>query len=622
MTHPLLNSQVGHKVLLLGNEAIARGALEAGVAFAAAYPGTPSSEIALQFFQISQESDLYFEYSANEKVALEVAAGAAMCGLKTMVSMKHVGVNVASDALMTLAYTGITGSLVLVAADDPFMFSSQNEQDSRYYAKLGNLPMLEPSSVGEAKEMTKYAFELSEKLKLPVILRTTTRINHASGVVTLGALPERKTKGSFIKDPFSYVCIPSVSRNLHPKLLDKMEKTAVISNQSSWNIISGSGKLGIICNGVSYGYVRDAVQQLGIADRCRILRIGFSHPFPDELTSNFLQGCEKALIVEESEPYIEEAVRNCAQKAGLTLPVRGKGKEFFSRLYEFDPAEVTKVIASYFDVPYEQSLPIKTADLPTAPPRPPNLCAGCPHRATYVAVREVFGDEAIYPTDIGCYTLGLLPPLSMGDFLIAMGAGLGTAGGFAIATGRKVVAFIGDSTFFHSGLSPLASAVYNNHNFTLVILDNETTAMTGHQPHPGANIGHLGLPLTQVSIEQTVAGLGVKKVITVNPFQYRKTVEAAKELAAYKGVSVLIARASCPLYDRMLPDYKPKKPFFINHDKCNNSRDCVNKVACPAFYVGDQGLEIDADRCTGCALCSQLCPEKAILPISKKEVSS
>lgn len=620
--HPLLNGQTGNKMLMTGNEAIARGALEAGVAFASAYPGTPSSEIALQFFQISRESDLYFEYSVNEKVALEVAAGAAMCGLKTMVSMKHVGVNVASDALMTLAYTGITGAMVLVAADDPFMFSSQNEQDSRYYAKLGNLPMLEPSTVSEAKEMAIYAFDLSEKLKLPVILRTTTRINHASGVVTLGAMPERKTEGSFIKDPFSYVCIPSVSRNLHPKLLDKMEKAAVISNQSTWNVMEGSGKWGIVCNGVSYGYVRDAVQQLGIADRCRILRVGFSHPFPDELTRDFLQGCEKALVAEESEPYIEEAVRNCAQKYGLTLPVRGKGKDFFSRLYEFDPLEVTKVISSYFDVPYAQSLPIKTSDLPAAPPRPPNLCAGCPHRATYVAVREVFGDEAIYPTDIGCYTLGLLPPLRMGDFLIAMGAGLGTAGGFAIATGRKVVAFIGDSTFFHAGLSPLASAVFNNHNFTLVIMDNETTAMTGHQPHPGANISHLSLPLNRVSIEQAVAGLGVKKVITVNPFQYRKTVAAAKQLAEYNGVSVLIARAPCPLYERTFPGYKRKKSFYINHDKCTNSRDCVNRVACPAFFIADQGLEIDADRCTGCALCSQVCPEKAIAPISKKEVSS
>jgi indolepyruvate ferredoxin oxidoreductase alpha subunit len=620
--HRLLKGRLHEKMLLLGNEAIARGALEAGVAFAAAYPGTPSSEIALQFFQISQESDLYFEYSANEKVALEVAAGAAMCGLRTMVSMKHVGVNVAADALMTLAYTGIAGALVLVVADDPFMFSSQNEQDSRCYGKLSGLPILEPSSVAEARDMTVYAFELSEKLKLPVILRTTTRINHASGVVTLGALQERKTKGAFTKNPFSYVCIPAVSRKLHPLLLHKMEEAAAIANAGPWNRIEGNGPQGIVCNGVSYGYVSDALQKFGVADRFRVLRVGFSHPFPDELARTFLTGCEKVLVVEEGEPYMEEALRNCAQKFGLMLPIHGKGKGLFSRLYEYDPAEVEKVVAAHFHITYQPARPIETEALPPPPPRPPNLCPGCPHRATYVAVRAVLGDEAIYPTDIGCYTLGLLPPLSMGDFLIAMGAGLGTAGGFARATGRKVVAFIGDSTFFHSGLSPLASAVFNNHDFTLVILDNGTTAMTGYQPHPGADVGHLGLPLNPLPIENVVKGLGVQKVITVNPFQYRKTVEAVKEAAAYRGVSVLIARALCPLYARTLPQFKQKKSFYVKHEQCQNHRECVTKVACPAFRIGDHGLEIDADRCTGCALCAQICPENAIVPAAKKEVNS
>ncbi|MGD9974055.1 MAG: indolepyruvate ferredoxin oxidoreductase subunit alpha [Desulfatirhabdiaceae bacterium] len=619
--HPLLQNDVNKKMFLLGNEAIARGALEAGVAFATAYPGTPSSEIALQFFQISQKTDLYFEYSANEKVALEVAAGAAMCGLKTMVSMKHVGVNVASDALMTLAYTGIVGSLVLVAADDPYMFSSQNEQDSRYYGKLSGLPILEPSSVHEALEMTKYAFDLSEELKLPVILRTTTRINHSSGEVTLGLLPSRKTKGVFEKNPFAYVCIPAVSRNLHPKLLGKYARAAAIADESPWNRIEGDGKWGIICNGVSYGYVCDAVQELGL-DHFRVLRIGFSHPFPEKLARIFLEGAEKVLVVEEGEPYMEEAVRNCAQKAGLTLPVQGKGEGFFSRLYEFDPALVKQVIAGFAGLPFEPNRPIKTDDLPEAPPRPPNLCPGCPHRATYVAVREVFGDEAIYPTDIGCYTLGLLPPLNMGDFLISMGAGVGAAGGFARATGRKVVAFIGDSTFFHSGLSPLASAVYNKHDFTLVVLDNGTTGMTGHQPHPGVYLGHLNLWKNPISIEAAVKGLGVEKVITANPFHYRKTVDALRQVAAEPGVSVLISQAACPLYDRTLPGFKKKRPFYVKAEICRNHRECTGKVACPAFYVDSERVTIDADRCTGCALCAQICPENAILPVAKKEVNT
>jgi indolepyruvate ferredoxin oxidoreductase, alpha subunit len=619
--HLLLKDSPDEEKLLLGNEAIARGAVEAGVAFTAAYPGTPSSEIALQFFQISRESDLYFEYSANEKVALEVAAGAAMCGLRTMVTMKHVGVNVAADALMTLAYTGVNGALVLVAADDPFMFSSQNEQDTRWYGKLSGLPILEPSTVAEAKEMTTHAFDLSESLKLPVILRTTTRINHSSGMVVFGPLRKRATRGSFEKNPMSYVCIPAVSRGLHPKLLEKIARAAAMADESPWNRIEGNGPWGIVCNGVSYGYVSDAIKELGAADRFRVLRVGFSHPFPEKLTHRFLEACEKVLVAEEGEPYLQEAVRSSAQGFGMMLPIHGKGESLFSKLYEFDPTTVKRVIASYFNLPFTVPASIRTDDLPEVPARPPNLCPGCPHRAAYVAVREVFGDEAIYPTDIGCYTLGLLPPLRMGDFLIAMGAGIGTAGGFARATGRKVVAFIGDSTFFHSGLSPLASAVYNNHDFMVVVLDNGTTGMTGHQPHPGVDLRHLNLERTPVSIEAAVKGLGVQNVLTVNPFKYRKTVEAVRELARHRGVSVLIAAAPCPLYERTLPHHRKRRPFQVNAAKCRDHKVCVSKAACPAFFVAEGKVGIDADRCTGCTFCAQICPENAILPAADKEVA-
>ena len=618
--HMLLRDKPGERVLLLGNEAIARGALEAGVAFAAAYPGTPSSEIALQFFQISAQTDLYFEYSANEKVALEMAAGAAMCGLRTMATMKHVGVNVASDALMTLAYTGVKGALVVLAADDPFMFSSQNEQDTRWYGRLSGLPILEPSTVDEAREMTVQAFELSEMLELPVILRTTTRINHASGMVTLGPMRKRTVQGQFDKSPMDYVCIPAVSRRLHPKLLDKIERAAALSDQSPLNRIEGSGLWGIVCNGVSYGYVSDAISELGMTDGFRVLRVGFSHPFPEALVQRFLEGCEKVLVAEEGAPYLEEAVRNCAQRSGMTLPVHGKGASLFSRVYEFDPLMVKQVIASCFDLSFSPPVPIPVDTLPEVPARPPNLCPGCPHRATYAAVREVFGDEAIYPTDIGCYTLGLLPPLHMGDFLIAMGAGIGTAGGFSRATGRKVVAFIGDSTFFHSGLSPLASAVYNNHDFLVVVLDNGTTGMTGHQPHPGVDLAHLNMDRTPVSIESAVKGLGVTQVITVNPFKFRKTVEAVRELSRFPGVSVLIAKAGCPLYEKTRPGYRKKHAFQVNAAKCRSHKDCVSKIACPAFYVSDGRVKIDTDRCTGCTLCVQVCSENAIVPVSRKAV--
>jgi len=615
MKHPLLINAPDRKMLLLGNEAIARGALEAGVAFACAYPGTPSSEIALQFFQIAREqSDLYFEYSANEKVALEMAAGAAMCGLRAIVIMKHVGLNVASDALLTLAYTGVKGALVVAVADDPFMYSSQNEQDSRYYAKLSSLPMLEPSSVQEAKDMTRYAFNLSESLGLPVILRTTTRINHASGVVSLGLLMQRNDAGVFRKDPFSYVCIPSVSRNLRPILLKKAAKAAHIANESRWNFIEGRGSFGIVCNGASFGYVTDAIAQSGYTDRFKVLRLGFSYPVPEDRIIRFLKGCEKVLVVEEGEPYLEEAVRVVAQRNGFGAAIFGKDERLLSRLYEFDPAIVRNAISGVFDLPFAPAAPIATEDLPVAPPRPPNLCAGCPHRAAYLAVRDVFGEEAIYPTDIGCYTLGLHPPLNMGDFLIAMGAGAGSAGGFARATGKKVVAFIGDSTFFHSGLSPLASAVYNRHDFLLVILDNGTTGMTGHQPHPGVDVAHLGLGKTHIDIESAVRGLGVKSVLTVNPLHFAKAAEAVRRIASESGVSVLIMKAPCPLYAKTLPGHKQKRPYLIRRDRCKSHRICIDKTGCPAFHTDGDRVEIDPHRCTGCALCAQLCPEKAIMP--------
>jgi indolepyruvate ferredoxin oxidoreductase alpha subunit len=608
-------------MMMLGNEAIARGAIEAGVAFATAYPGTPSSEIAMNFFAISKQTDLYFEFSANEKVALEMAAGAAVSGLRCMVTMKHVGVNVAADPLMTLAYTGVNGALVLVSADDPAMFSSQNEQDNRWYGKLSGLPVLEPSSVQEAKEMVKYAFDLSERLGQPVIFRTTTRLNHASGVVTLGEMRPRVTEADFKKDPFSYVCVPAVSRKLHVRLLEKYEEALAISNECQWNMLEGSGPYGIVCNGVSYGYVKDSLEQIGAKDRFRVLRVGFSHPLPSRLIKEFLDGCEKVLVVEEGEPYLEEGVKAIAQEAAITIPIRGKGEGLLSRLYEFDPAMVRRVIGNYFGVSVSESVPIDTGDLPEVPPRPPNLCAGCPHRATYVAIKEAIGDEAIYPTDIGCYTLGLLPPLHMGDFLICMGSSIGTAGGFAKATGKKVIAFAGDSTFFHACLHGLASAVFNNHDITLVVLDNGTTAMTGNQPHPGVEPSHFGIPdNTHISIEEAVRGLGVKKVITVNPYKLKQTMKAIREAVEYRGVSVVVSRQICPLFARGVPELVERsrsRAFYVDERRCRNHRVCVEKVACPAFYIEGAQVRINQGMCTGCTICAQVCPENAILPVKE-----
>ncbi len=613
--HKLLNDAPGEKLWLLGNEAIARGAIEAGVAFATTYPGTPSSEISLNLFQMSQESDLYFEYSTNEKVALEVAAGAANAGLRTMCMMKHVGLNVAADPLMTLAYVGVTAGLVILTADDPFMFSSQNEQDNRYYGKLSGLPVVEPSSVEEAKEMVLYAFELSEQLNEPVLLRTTTRINHSSAFVTFGAMKERRTAGHFNKNPFQYVTVPAVSRKLHVKLLENLDRAAELTEASPYNFIEGKGDWGIICNGVSYNYVSDALAELDVADKVKVLRIGFSHPLPAERIKAFLGDCTKVLIAEEGEPVMEEGVKAIAQEAGLVLPIKGKGEGLFSRLYEFDPALARQVIAHYFGIDYTPARLPDASDLPEVPQRPPNLCAGCSHRATFYAVKKAAeGLDTIFPTDIGCYTLGFLPPMSMGDFLICMGSSVSTSCGFSKATDQKVVSFIGDSTFFHSGLTGLVNAVYNNHNFTLVILDNSTTAMTGHQPNPGVDMGDFNLQgYGRVSIEKVVKAMGVEHVAVIKPYKVKKSIDAIKAAIEYKGVSVIISQEMCTLYAKGLKRLK-ERAFQVT-DRCKNHRDCINEFACPAFYIEGDRVQINADTCVGCAVCAQLCPENAITPL-------
>ena len=614
----LLSPTSGKQELLLGNEAIVRGALEAGLAFATCYPGTPSSEVPDTLYRLRkqdpQRTKYYFEYSTNEKVAMECAAGAAAAGVRTLCTMKHVGVNVAADPLMTLAYTGVNAGMVVLTADDPSLFSSQNEQDNRFYARLSGLPMLEPAGPAQAKEMVVQGFALSEELGVPVLLRTTTRVNHAREAVTYGKLGKVKSQVHFKKEPFRFVTVPAVSRQLHLKLLEKYEKAQAISEASPFNQIFGRGKVGIITSGVAANYVLDAVNDLGAKNEIKVLKLGMSWPLPEKKIARFLKSVDKVLIVEELEPILEREISAMAHQQGIKVAISGKGKNLFSRAYEYTPRLVRQVIASFFKLKNPVTKPLKLDDLPALPNRPPNLCAGCPHRATFYAVKEAVGTDAIHPTDIGCYTLGLLPPINMGDFVICMGSSVSSAGGFSRSTDQKVVSFIGDSTFFHSGITGLVNAVHNRHNFTLIILDNGTTAMTGHQPHPGVDTEKLGDPTAHIDIEAVVKGLGVPHVVTVQPFKTKATIKAIKEAVAFEGVSVVISRELCPLFARRVAP-RTRKPFQVDPNKCKGHLDCIKKVACPAMFLENGQAKINTLQCIGCTLCAQICPENAILPV-------
>jgi indolepyruvate ferredoxin oxidoreductase alpha subunit len=618
---PLLSPEAGQKHLLMGNLAIVRGAIEAGVGFVTCYPGTPSSEVPNTFFKLAKESDIYFEFSTNEKVAVEVGAGAAISGVRTLVTMKCVGLNVASDPLLTLAYVGVLGGMVVLSADEPSLHSTQNEEDTRYYGKLGYIPVLEPSTSQEAKDITKYAFELSEAIKMPVILRTTTRINHSRGIVTFGPLEERKTKGKFAKDPLRLNAIPAVSRVLRKELLEKHDRLVDMANTSPVNFIDGKGKFGIITNGISYVHVYDALDDLGVRDEVALLRLGLSCPFPTGLVADFMRDKEKILVVEELEPYIEEEANIVANREGIHVPIAGKGEGLFPRMFEFDPGMVRKTMAEYFGFDYEAPKPIRTDDLPQLPSRPPTLCAGCPHRATLYAVTRAAGMDTPFPLEIGCYGLGYIPPLKAADLSICMGSAIPSGCGISVTTGQKPVCFLGDSSFFHSGMTGLADAVHNKHNLLVVILDNGTTAMTGHQDHPGMDPVPLGLDKIQIDIEAVCRGLGVQDIHVVRALNLKQIKEATQKAMAYEGVSVIISKEYCPLFANRVGIGKKRLPFRVDMERCTNCRDCINEIACPAFYLDNDHPAINPDVCIGCAVCSQICSEKAIRPTKKGEPS-
>lgn len=604
MSHPIIAGQQGEMHLLLGNEAIVRGALEAGVHCVTCYPGTPSSEVPDTFFRLSQHGNYAFEYSANEKVALEVAGGATLAGAMCLVTMKHVGVNVAADPLMTLAYVGTPGGLVLLSADDPGCHSSQNEQDNRYYARLAGMPVFEPTTAQEAKDMTRQALILSRKWQQPVLLRTTTRLNHLRGPVEFGPITAPEAFDVTPKDPKRFVPIPAVARMRHPVLVENLKTVAQDMSSSPWIKSHGNGKLGVVASGISRAYAHDAMSEdKAIEKGVTLLQLGFSYPVDRASVLDLAESCDGILVLEEGEPLLENEIRALLHSEGVQTPVMGKDQPELSCYGEYESATIERILRRLLDL--ETNEKALCSSVENLPMRPPNLCAGCPHRAAYFSARQVFGDEAYYSSDIGCYTLGILPPLSAADFLLCMGSSVSAGSGFAMASGKPVVAFIGDSTFFHSGVTGLINAVFNDHNLLLVILDNHTTAMTGHQPNPGVEVTIQGENESRVSIETIVKGCGVEHVRKVSPLNRKKTEAALAELKELDGVRVLIAREPCPLHARRLLGKKFVQTAYVA-EQTESVRQCVNTLACPAFSLNNDKVVIDEAACSGCMFCLQV----------------
>ncbi len=644
VTEVVLWDRPGERVLLLGNHAIARGALEGNIAVFAAYPGTPSSELTDTMAAVAKKAGVYMEYSTNEKVAFETALAAAWSGVRAMTAMKHVGLNVAMDSFMTASYMGVDGGLIVMVADDPSMWSSQNEQDTRAIAKNAGVPILEPSSVQEAKDMVKYAFEVSEKYGQMVILRTTTRSSHMRGDVVLGELPEeiknaKRKFGNFKKNPERYVDIPAFQRKKHPWLLETIEKFREEFNESPFNWIEGdeNAKVGIIAPGLSYAYVKEALAWLGV-ENVKLLKLGTPYPVPYGLLEKFFDGLERVLIVEELEPVVEEQVKVWAYDKGLRIPIHGK--DIVPRVYEMTTRRAVEAVAKFLGL----ETPINFEEIDRkyekvskiVPPRPPSLCPACPHRNTFYAIRRAASPRAIFPSDIGCYTLGVLPPLKTVDTTIAMGGSIGMAHGLDVAlngvpgeeerkTGKEkkiIVATIGDSTFFHTGLPALANAIYNRSNVVIVVLDNLVTAMTGDQPNPGTGDTPHG-PGKRILIEEVAKAMGADFVKVVDPYDIKATERAIKEALAVEGVSVVVSRQPCALYRIGQMRRKGEKwPIYhVIEDKCTGCKICINAYGCPAIYwdAETKKAKIDPTMCWGCGGCAQVCPFDAFEPMEEGE---
>ena len=585
----------------MGNEAIGLGAIHAGVNLVAGYPGTPSTEI-LETVAKNNDGSIHVEWSVNEKAALEVAAGGAYAGARVLVTMKQVGLNVASDPLMSLAYVGVKGAMVIVSADDPGPISSQTEQDTRHFAHFCKLPVFDPSSPEEAYEMIKDAFDFSEKYQTPVLFRPTTRICHGCSDILVDEKYEKHIPEGFVKDTMRWVIFPRTSFLNHQKIEKRNPQIGDEFSSYRFNTITGSGKKGICTHGASYGYVMENLE--GSNGEAKVFKVATPFPFPEKQALDFLRGLDEVMCFEELDPVLERELIYICGKYGLNVKIHGKIDGCVQSAGENSAESVAKVLKSFLGIkPTESAFP-KPPELPV---RPPVLCAGCPHRASFYAVKQaVKGRKAVFSGDIGCYTLGNAMPLDMVDTCLCMGADVTIAQGLHIIEPDTLnFSFIGDSTFFASGITGVVNAVYNQNDIILIVLDNSTTAMTGHQPHPGTGVTMMGEVAQKVSIEAILKAIGLTSVETVDPLDLFAAVGAVQRAAKKSGVRAVIFKSPC------IAVTKSEKKYEIT-DKCVGCKKCISQLGCPAIVIDEGRVTVEKSLCFGCSLCAQVCPVGAI----------
>lgn len=612
--------------LLMGNEAIGLGAIHAGVNLVTGYPGTPSTEILETVAKNNTEGRIHVEWSVNEKAALEVAAGAAYTGARTLVTMKQVGLNVASDPLMSLAYVGVKGGMVIVSADDPGPISSQTEQDTRHFGVFSKLPVFDPASPEEAYEMVQDAFAYSEKYATPVLLRPTTRVCHGCAAVevkevsgegaSLGNQAYRAQSDKpkeFVKDPGRWVIFPRLSYQNHKKIEERNEELSHVFSSYRFNTVEGGAGLrkGVAAGGISYAYVKESISK-----NVPLLRVGTPHPFPEELARKFLEGLDEVLVFEELDPVIEKSLLQIAGKYHLSVTIRGKLTHDTANAGENSVESVREDLMRFAAETLKEELCKEeelldgafSLKLPPLPVRPPVLCAGCPHRASFYAVKQAAkGRKAVFSGDIGCYTLGNAKPLDMVDTCLCMGADVTMAQGLHIIERDAVnFAFIGDSTFFASGITGVINGVYNQTDIILVVLDNSTTAMTGHQPHPGTGRTMMGEVVTKVSIEKVLEGIGVNKIVKADPLRLEEAIAAVRQVLDEPGVRAVIFKSPC------IAVTKAETCYRVNETACVSCRQCIRELGCPAIVACDGEVSIEAGLCYGCGVCAKICKFGAI----------